>query len=228
MSCMAFRIHAALLAAALLVWGIAHSAEQIVPLEQEPQHQLKFQNQHVRLFDVLLPPGYFGVWHSHIYDGVFVNIEAASTRAQDLGAEPADRAPRIIGETYFYNYTKKPKVHRVANIDKVAYRVVDTEILRNCGDFAPVKDGAGQTLILENDRVRVTRIMIGPGEKIALHPPCGMLVAVGGGKLAFHSPGGEELVTLNPAGFKWRDTTAALEFTNVGDEVFHGVDVVVK
>jgi quercetin dioxygenase-like cupin family protein len=222
------RIVAVLLAGVPLIAGAARAAEQIVPLEEEPQHQLKFQNQHVRLFDVLLPPGYRGIWHSHLYDGVFVNIEAAATRAQDLGADAADRAPRIVGETYFFNYTKKPKVHRVANIDSVAYRVTDTEILQNCGGFAPVKDAAGQSLIVENDRVRVTRVMIAPGETIALHPPCGMLVAVSGGKLKFNAPGGEELVTFNPAGFKWRDTAAALEFTNVGDEVFHAVDVVVK
>jgi hypothetical protein len=212
----------------LLGVGNAAGAEQIVPIEQEPQHQLKFQNQFVRLFDVQLPRGYKGQWHSHIYDGVFVNIEASETRAQDLGADPADRPPRIIGETYFINYGKKPKVHRVDNVGTTTYRVSDTEVLRNCGGFAPVKDGEGQTLIIDNDRVRVTRIMLGPGEKLALHPPCGMLVAVTGGRLKFNTPGAEELVSFNPAGFKWRDSAAPVEFTNAGEEVFHGVDIVVK
>ena len=113
--CIRIRQLTAVAAAAwILASAGAWAQSKIVPIEQEPMHQLKFQNRHVRLFDVLLPPGYFGVWHSHIYDGVFVNIEPRA-RAQDLGAEPADRAPRIIGETYFNNYTKKPKVHRVAN-----------------------------------------------------------------------------------------------------------------
>ncbi|PWT73542.1 MAG: hypothetical protein C5B46_05265 [Proteobacteria bacterium] len=182
----------------------------------------------MRFFDVQLPRGYRGRWHSHIYDGVFVNIEASATRAQDLGADPVDRVPRIIGETYFIDYGKKPKVHRVDNTGETTYRVSDTEILRNCGGFAAIKDGESQTLILENDRVRVTRIMIGPGEKLALHPACGMPVAVTGGTLKFTPAGAEEVVSLNPAGFKWRDSAAAIEFTNVGDEVFHGVDIVVK
>ena len=39
----------------LLFAGAAGAAESIVPIEEEPQHRLKFQNQHVRLFDVLLP-----------------------------------------------------------------------------------------------------------------------------------------------------------------------------
>jgi hypothetical protein len=35
-------------------------------------------------------------------------------------------------------------------------------------------------------------------------------------------------VTLAPAGFKWRDSAARVEFVNVGDELFQAVDVVVK
>jgi hypothetical protein len=41
-------------------------------------------------------------------------------------------------------------------------------------------------------------------------------------------PGGEELVTFDPAGFKWRDSAAPLDFTNVGDGLFQAVDIVVK
>lgn len=220
-------IRAALLSLALVSIA-APAADKIVPIEQEPQHRLKFQNKHVRFFDVQLPSGYVGVWHSHIYDGVFVNIEASETRAQDLGADASNRPARAVGETYFYNYTKQPKVHKVDNIGSATYRVTDTEIHQGCGGYAPVTDGAGQSLIVENDRVRVTRVSVAPGQKMALHAPCGMLVAVSGGTLKFHAPGGEEQVAFAPAGFKWRDSAAPLEFTNVGAEVFNGVDIVIK
>jgi hypothetical protein len=89
-------------------------------------------------------------------------------------------------------------------------------------------DGEGQTLIVENERVRVTRIALLPGTTLGLHPSCGMLIAVSPGILEFHAPGGTEFVDFEPAGFKWRDSTAPLEFTNKGDSVFHGVDIVVK
>jgi hypothetical protein len=218
----------AIAAGILLIAGPAKAAESIVPIEEEPQHRLKFQNQHVRLFDVLLPPGYNSLWHVHVYDGVFVNIEPATTKEQVLGAEPADRPPRNVGDTYFSAYGKNAKVHRVSNTGDSSYRVTDTEIVRGCGGFAQVKDGEGQTLIVENDRVRVTRIMIGPGERLSLHPPCGMLVSVSGGRVTFNAPGGEEQVAFNPAGFKWRDQSKPLEIVNVGGEVFHAVDIVVK
>jgi hypothetical protein len=86
----------------------------------------------------------------------------------------------------------------------------------------------GQILIVENERVRVTRIRIAPGESLALHPTCGMLVAVTEGELMFHAPGADERVSMQPASFKWRDDYAPLRFSNTGKTLFHGVDIVVK
>jgi hypothetical protein len=214
---------------ALLLAALPALAQgRIVPIEEEPRHVLKFQNAHVRFFDVQLPPGYEGLWHTHLHDGVFVNIEASATTAQDLGAAPASRPPRIVGETYFINYTKKPRAHRVNNSGTTPYRVTDTEIHQGCGGFIPFPDGIGQTLVVENDRVRVTRLMLGPGERIELHPPCGMLVAVTEGELAFEAGGPQDRVSTDPAGFKWRDSYRPVTLINVGSTVFHGVDILVK
>jgi hypothetical protein len=213
-----------LLLAAMPAWP----QERIVPIEEEPQHALKFHNAHVRFFDVQLPPGYESLWHTHVYDGVFVNIEPSETTAQDLGGQPLRRPPRIIGETYFINYARKPLAHRVGNAGTTPYRVTDTEIHQGCGGFVPLPDAHGQTLIVENDRVRVTRLMIGPGERIELHPPCGLLVSVSEGQLSFESGGPQERVTTYPAGFKWRDSYRPVTLINNGNSVFHGVDIVVK
>lgn len=202
--------------------------EGIVPIEEEPRHVLKFQNAHVRFFDVELPPGYQAKWHTHLHDGVFVNIAASATSAQDLGAEAQSRPPREPGETYFTNYTKKPKAHRVANIGTAPYRVTDTEILRGCGGSGIAPGASGQPPIVENERVRVTRILLEPGARIALQPSCGMLVAVNAGQLAFESAGPTERVDMGPAGFKWRDAALPIAVVNVGATPFHGVDILVK
>ena len=58
------------------------AAEPIVPIEAEPRHELKFQNRHLRLFDVQLPPGYATLVHTHLHDGVFVNVDASETSAR--------------------------------------------------------------------------------------------------------------------------------------------------
>lgn len=220
------RRFSAFLLALAAATGLAQ--DKIVPIEQEPKHALKFQNRHVRFFDVQLPPGYQALWHTHLHDGVFVNIEPAQTIAQDLGGQPAARPPRIIGETYFIGYTAKPTVHRVSNAGDTPYRVTDTEIHMGCGGFRAMPDAEGQTLIVDNDRVRVTRLMLGPGESIPLHPSCGMLVAVTQAQIRLRAGGPEESLAMAPADFRWRDSFAPVMLVNVGQTVFHAVDIVVK
>jgi len=217
---------AAFLLALAAVPGLAQ--EKIVPIEQELRHVLKFENRHVRFFDVQLPPGYQALWHTHLHDGVFVNIEAAPTIAQDFGGQPVPRPPRRVGETYFLGYAAKPNVHRVTNAGDTPYRVTDTEIRAGCGDFRALPDAAGQTLIVENERVRVTRLMLGPGESVPLHPACGMLVAVTQAQIKLRTGGPEESLAMAPADFKWRDSFAPVVLVNVGQSVFHAVDIVVK
>ena len=51
---------------------VANAADDPVPIEQGPRHRLKFENEHVRFFDVELEPGYESRYHWHRSDGVFV------------------------------------------------------------------------------------------------------------------------------------------------------------
>lgn len=217
------------LATALLVTlSCAAQAEDPVPIDQEPQHELKFQNAHVRFFDVTLPQGYRGVMHIHQYDGVFVNIEPSDTEAEDWGNPPQVRPLRQPGETYFINYTAKPKAHKVSNVGTGVYHVTDTEILSGCGSASIPDDALAGPVITENERVRVTRVELAPGARTTLYGPCGMLVAVSGGRLRAAYPGSEALVTLAPAGFQWRDGMQTIVIENASDTPFRGVDILVK
>jgi hypothetical protein len=206
----------------------ADSAEESIPIEQEPRHRLVFANGHVRFFDVELEPGYQSLYHWHRNDGVFVNISAAPTIAQDEGKEPVQRGERAIGETYFIDYGAKPKAHRVSNPGSTPYRVVDAEILGGCGPAAPIGEGPRQTLLIDNARVFVTRIILHPGESTELHAPCGMLVAVSGGSISLQAAGDTQNVDLHPAGFQWRQGPETVTLVNTGKFVFHGVDIRLK
>ena len=48
------------------------ATDEPVPIEQEARHRLRFENEHVRFFDVELEPGYESRYHWHRSDGVFV------------------------------------------------------------------------------------------------------------------------------------------------------------
>jgi hypothetical protein len=206
----------------------ANATGEPIPIEQEPRHRLKFENEHMRFFDVELEPGYQSRFHWHRSDGVFVNIAAAPTIAQDLGKEPIQRAERAIGETYFIDYGTHPKAHRVSNPGTTPYRVVDAEILARCEPASPLAEGRNQTLLIDNPRVLVTRIILHPGESTDLHAPCGMLVAVSAASISLQSAAGLERMDLQPAGFKWRQQADTIKLVNTGKFVFHGVDIRLK
>ena len=206
----------------------ATAADESIPIEQEPRHRLVFANEHVRYFDVELEPGYQSLYHWHRNDGVFVNISSAPTIAQDLGKDPVQRGERAIGETYFIDYGAKPKAHRVSNPGSTPYRVVDAEILGGCGTSGSVAEGPGQTLLIDNARVFVTRIILHPGESTELYAPCGVFVAVSAGRIGLETAGATQNVDLKPAEFQWRQQPDAVKLVNTGKFVFHGVDIRLK
>jgi len=207
---------------------IARAAAEPVPIEQEPRHRLKFENAHVRFFDVQLEPGYQSLYHWHHNDGVFVNIASSPTIDQDWGAEPMTRGERAIGEAYFIAYAAKPKAHRVANPGPGMYRVIDAEIMSSCGPMNAARESPNQTLVVDNERVFVTRLILHPGESTELYAPCGMLVSVSGGNVVFDTPDGKEKLAMDRGEFKWRKLQQTVKLTNVGANVFHGVDIRIK
>ena len=62
-----------------------------------------------------------------MYDGVFVNIEAALTNEKVLGADPADRPPRIIGDTYFFAYGQSKPLD-IVNVGAEPFHAVDVVV----------------------------------------------------------------------------------------------------
>lgn len=213
----------------LTLAGIAQAAEDAVPIEQEPRHRLAFENRHVRHFDVELEPGYVALYHWHRNDGVFVNITPSDTIAQDLNGEPKQRGWRAMGETYFIGYAEKPKAHRVTNSGNRSYRVTDTEILQSCGAAPSGFSPAGnQTIIVDNQRVFVTRIILHPGESTELGGPCGMLVSIYDSDVRLEGPGGNKDLSLSRADFHWREANQTYKLRNTGKIVFHGVDIRIK
>mgnify|MGYP002622793408 FL=1 len=213
----------------LIFAAVAVAGEAPVPIEEEPRHRLVFENRYVRHFDVQLEPGYVARYHWHRNDGVFVNIRSANTTAQDWGGEPVQRGWRAVGEAYFIGYTEKPKAHRVSNTDARLYHVTDTEVLQGCGP-APALPARvrNQSLIVENSRVQVMRIVLHPGESTDLAGPCGMLVSLYPATLRLGHAGGGDPLVLPRAGFRWRETRETQSLVNAGKTVFHGVDIRLK
>jgi quercetin dioxygenase-like cupin family protein len=218
-----------LIACALLsLMGLLPSvAQSPVPVAKEPRHHLKYENDYVRVFDVVVPPGDATLFHVHSNDYAFVSIGDANLKAQVLDREPSD----LILKDGEVRFTKGPITHRVTNVSSAPFRNITIEILASPGaknDAAQSHAITGHTLILENDRVRVERLVLEPGQSTGMHEHklSGLAVAVSSGKIILESPGQKaQRVEFKPGEFRWHTGAMTHKLTNAGKARFEAVDI---
>jgi len=99
-----------------------------VPVEREPHHHVVFENQYVRLLDVVVPPGEMTLFHTHSLDNVAVLLADTSLKNQNPGEDWTER-PITHGSVGFRAGTKAPYTHRIMNTGAVVFHVMDVEIL---------------------------------------------------------------------------------------------------
>jgi quercetin dioxygenase-like cupin family protein len=158
-----------LLVALMATMGLSGQTPRIVPVEQEPQHRPVFQNAVLAVLDVQFPPGYVSLFHTHSNDNISVRIETGTTRIDTLDATGAEQVA-AIGRVVF-NSANPPYTHRVANVGTTPIRILDIEILatRPTSTALAPDELAGHEVIVDNPRVRITRIVLEPSEHLTNH-----------------------------------------------------------
>jgi quercetin dioxygenase-like cupin family protein len=104
------------------------TATDPVPVEQEPHHHVIFENQYVRVLDVVLKPGETTLFHKHSLDNVPVILTDAANKRQ-FPAEDWAPSPAKAGSVGFTIGTKTPYVHRISNVGTTVFHVLDVQIL---------------------------------------------------------------------------------------------------
>lgn len=112
-------------------WGKSSAkgtAEDPVPVEQEPHHRVIFENQYVRVLDVVLKAGDTTLFHRHSIDNVPIILTGADNKTQFAGKDwtPTPTKAKSVG---FIAGAAKPYVHRISNQGSTTYHVIDVEIL---------------------------------------------------------------------------------------------------
>jgi hypothetical protein len=102
-------------------------AQSPVPVEKEPRHQLKFENQSVRVFDVFIPSGDESLFHTHVHDGVSIRLTDAQIRIEVL-RDSVDEVRVKRGAVEFSSFPN-PLTHRVSNTGTTPFRNIFVEIL---------------------------------------------------------------------------------------------------
>ena len=198
----------------LLNFIVSGSAQESVPIEKEPMHRLKFENEFVRLFDVLVPIGKTTKYHVHLYDGVGVRLSDAQIIDEEISGEkkPFDVKYGIAT----FGARPSPLTHRVINNGKSDFRNIFIELLKGKNEstitpFPILSDG--HVILIDNERVRVNRLALKPGEssKMHTHPMHGLGIILYDSKIELIAPDGTKRTLEPKAGdYAWQNagTTA--------------------
>jgi beta-alanine degradation protein BauB len=99
-----------------------------LPVESEPHHHFVFQNQYVRVLDVLFPAGEASLFHTHRNDNVGIPLSGDRTQSQPAGGEWSEVQTVKPGDAGFRMARGQAYTHRVRSAGKLPFHVIDVEI----------------------------------------------------------------------------------------------------
>jgi quercetin dioxygenase-like cupin family protein len=202
-----------------------------VPAIREPHHFVKLDNDYVRVLDVTVEPFSGTLYHIHENPYVYVSIGAATLKAQVLGSDEIVDLNLKDGEVRF-----SPVVtHRVGNIAATPFRNITIQIQGRDNTPPPGRmmtaSSAGAAVALENELVRMDRVILGAGQSSGAHthPKSHLLVAVHPGTLKLEAPGVPTETRAFKAGdFDWHTGGYTHTLTNTGSSPMEFIEVVWK
>jgi len=142
-----------------------------VPVSKEPRHHDIFENGHVRILDVHIPPGDTSMIHIHATPSVFLILtNTVKVGSQVISEEKRAKLNTTEDENvWFEGFYKQPRIHRVWNSDTTEYHVMDIELTnKNYIAIDPPLQQEGFTLLFDEKPVRGYRVNPGPSVKISL------------------------------------------------------------
>lgn len=221
------------LVAAFSLFSAAQTREPVpVPIDKEPGHRLKLENEFVRVFDVLVPVGATTLFHTHVFDGVGVRVSDAQMADESIDGTKEEFTTRL-GETSFGSSPEFS--HRIMNRGKTDSRTIYIELLPSkrrpsrTTAMAPLTDA--HIVEIDNERVRVSRLILKPGEssKPHTHKLSGLRVMLYDSRVeTTTSDGTRRIIDVKAGHFVWQAAGTAHTIKNVGKTVFEAIDVEIK
>jgi quercetin dioxygenase-like cupin family protein len=199
-----------------------------VPVDQEPLHRLVLKNDYVIALHVTIPPGQSTGLHTHSHDGVAIRLTDAtmSTDVAGKGRTPPQRVRP--GDVSVAAYAKQPLTHRVNNVGRTTFEVIDLEFLKRPDGPAtgPIAPPAA-----ENETARVYRWDLASGASTPphTHERPYVIVAATPMQLRMAAPDGRSMEHAVTAGdVHWVDARVTHVLTNNGTEPGVIVEVELK
>jgi hypothetical protein len=190
-----------------------------VEVRDEPLHRRRFENQFVRVFDVLVPPGERSLYHRHTEDTVYVVVGAANT-VQWIDGKEVTNSPVEAGHNFCGQHHSKPLIHQVGNLGPSTMRLIGTEIRQAPPHAAlPALTDPALTLRRETPRVRSYLATLNPGQALSFgeRDYYGTLVVIDEGCLDFGGSTGWRSVLANVGDLLWNEGPAPERVVNIGE-----------
>jgi len=234
---------------------IAAQDASFVEIKNEPHHQLKFENEYVRVWETMIPAGGRTLWHIHHHDNVVITLAGANVRVENSGGAAVENKMQL-GEVGF---RKATYVHRAISIGSRPFHNITIEILRSpyatqeelstpgmgpliypsprpapriSVNLASIEIKMGRKPVLDNDWVRVYRISLKPGQSTATHTQLlsGLGVAITAGRIEVITEGKSKPDRRRVAvgGVQWHNIALPHAIKNVGRSKYEAVDIELK
>ena len=209
----------------------SNSPQSPVEISGEPRHHPKLENEFVRVLDVTVPAGDATLWHVHRKDNVVVTLGGASLRLEKVGAPTVE----VLWKVGDVNFGKATYIHRAINIGSTPFHNLTIELLKSpplSGILANTKEDIARPPILENERVRVYKLSLAPGEAITTHthflPGLGISITPGTIQVTTKGKDKPERVKVPAGDVRWRSGPVTHSIKNVGKRRFEAVDIELK
>jgi len=180
-------------------------AEKPVPVEEEPLHKVEFKNDAITVMHLTLLPGQYTQYHIHTHDRVAIQLSAASTTQQEW--KKPEGAPNAVRPGDFAAMTLQGDsyTHRVHNVGKQPYEVLDIEFAQRPVNVSP--DLAGP-VAAENPSARLYSWVLASGASAPMHKHVRpfVIVSVTALNLQMNSPDGQTAArAVEAGGFRYID-----------------------
>lgn len=176
-----------------------------VPVEEEPLHKVELKNDAVTVMHLTLPAGQYTQYHVHSHDRVAIQLSSTSTTQQDW--KKKEGAPNAVKPGDFAAMTLEGNsyTHRVHNVGKEPYEVLDIEFAQR--PERPSAELAGP-VAAENPSARIYNWVLAAGASAPMHKHVRpyVIVSVTALNLQMSSPDGQTAAHAVGAGdFRYVD-----------------------
>lgn len=146
--------------------GLGKKQDGVVPITSEPGHKIRFDNEKVRIYELVLPKGKATLFHEHRADSFGIVIR--TTEVTNEPKEGKSATAEIPGGSVNFTSTETgPTAHRVIAKSDTPFHVIAVELLRSSpigSEDISKRPGWLFRISFENSRGRAYRIALNPGE----------------------------------------------------------------